>query len=590
MLQYHNVEIRNFLSVGTVPQTVDLTRSGFTLVLGENLDMGGQGNRNGVGKTTLLNAISYALYGQALSNIKKDNLVNRIKSKNMSVCLEFSRDGQTYRIERGRKPAFFRFIVNDQMVNSPDTDEAQGENRETQKQVEAVLGMTHTMFCNIVALNTYTLPFLSQGAGKQREIIEELLMITMLSTKAETLKERIKETRIQQDQEDIKIKTIEASNEKIARTLADLNTRSEKWQVQHQDKINDIQQALDSMSQLDIEVEIQAHRDRLDVDKLKSARNEQQRLLTGKNRLVTNLQTQLDKNMANYRQVLDAQCPMCQQGLSDHNHKEILANLEQQILQLDQQLQPLNLEVKQHQEYIQELAQAESSFDISNTLYNNLEQALSHLNSMENLQQEMSRLQQETNPYLDQQHSLTATLQPINHNILNQLNSQREHQEFLLKLLTNKESFIRKKIIDQNLAYLNTRLQDYLNRVGLPHQVKFQNDLGVEITHLGTEMDFDQLSRGERTRLILSLSWSFRDIWENNNQPINLIFVDELLDQGLDPQGLEKSVEILKAHSRDRNKNVFLVSHREELVSRVSNVLTVVKEDNFSRFEWGYEG
>lgn len=589
MLKYHNVEIRNFLSVGNVVQTVDLTRSGFTLVLGENLDMGGQGNRNGVGKTTLLNAISYALYGQALSNIKKDNLVNRVNAKNMSVCLEFSKDSQTYRIERGRRPAFFRFFVNDSVVNNPDTDEAQGENRETQKQVEAVLGMSHTMFCNIVALNTYTLPFLSQGAGRQREIIEELLMITMLSTKAETLRERIKDTRIQQDQEDLKIKTIEASNEKITRTLSDLNTRSEKWQQQHQQKISDIQQALDSMKQLDIDREIQAHRDRGDLDKLKSARQEQQRLLAGKNRLRVSLQTQLDKNMDNYRRALNAECPMCQQGLSDHNHTKILTSLEQQILQLDQQLQPLNDEIAQHQEYIQELEQAENIFDIPETLYGNLEQALGHLNSMENLQQELARLQQDANPYVDQQLSLTSTLQTVDHQTLNQLNSQREHQEFLLKLLTNKESFIRKKIIDQNLAYLNTRLQDYLNRVGLPHQVKFLNDLGVEITHLGTEMDFDQLSRGERTRLILSLSWSFRDIWENNNQPINLIFVDELLDQGLDPQGLEKSVEILKAHSRDRHKNVFLVSHREELVSRVSNVLTVIKEDNFSRFEWGYE-
>lgn len=589
MLKYHNVEIKNFLSVGSVPQTVDLTRSGFTLVLGENLDMGGQGNRNGVGKTTLLNAISYALYGQALSNIKKDNLVNRINSKNMSVSLEFSRDGQTYRIERGRRPAFFRFIVNDNVVNTPDTDEAQGENRETQKQVEAVLGMSHTMFCNVVALNTYTLPFLSQGAGKQREIIEELLMITMLSTKAETLKERIRETRIQQDQEDLRIKTLEASNEKILRTLADLNTRSEKWQTQHQEKIQDIQAALASMSQLDIELEIQAHRDIQDLAKLQSARSEQQRLLTGKNRLLSNLQSQLDRAMASYQQAQQAQCPMCQQGLSDHNHQNILNNLEQQLLQLDEQLQPVTQEIAQHQAYIAEIQQAEQAFVIPETLYSNLEQALSHLNSMENLQQELCRLQQETNPYLDQQDSLTATLQPVNHNILNQLNSQREHQEFLLKLLVSKDSFIRKKIIDQNLAYLNTRLDDYLSKVGLPHQVKFQNDLGVEITHLGTEMDFDQLSRGERTRLILSLSWSFRDIWENNNQAINLIFVDELLDQGLDQQGLEKSVEILKTHSRDRNKNVFLVSHREELVTRVSNVLTVIKEDNFSRFDWGYE-
>jgi signal transduction protein with GAF and PtsI domain len=103
-------------------------------------------------------------------------------------------------------------------------------------------------------------------------------------------------------------------------------------------------------------------------------------------------------------------------------------------------------------------------------------------------------------------------------------------REFLYKLLTNKDSYIRKRIIDQNLSYLNARLSQYLDRIGLPHTVVFMNDLSVNITELGRELDFDNLSRGERNRLILSLSWSFRDVWESLYQPINLLFIDELID------------------------------------------------------------
>ena len=111
-------------------------------------------------------------------------------------------------------------------------------------------------------------------------------------------------------------------------------------------------------------------------------------------------------------------------------------------------------------------------------------------------------------------------IQEVSFEVLEDLNFKKEHQEFLYKLLTSKDSFVRKRIIEQNLAFLNKRLTYYLDKIGLPHKVVFQNDLSIEITELGRDLDFDNLSRGERNRLILALSWSFRDVWENLYQPI----------------------------------------------------------------------
>jgi DNA repair exonuclease SbcCD ATPase subunit len=102
---------------------------------------------------------------------------------------------------------------------------------------------------------------------------------------------------------------------------------------------------------------------------------------------------------------------------------------------------------------------------------------------------------------------------------------------------------------------------------------------------LGKEFDFDNLSRGERTRLVLSLSWAFRDVFENMNDKINLLFVDELLDQGLDASGVEAAVSILKKMGRENKRNIYLISHRDELVGRISNVLKVVKEGGFTSIE-----
>ena len=120
--------------------------------------------------------------------------------------------------------------------------------------------------------------------------------------------------------------------------------------------------------------------------------------------------------------------------------------------------------------------------------------------------------------------------------------------------------------------------------MGLPHIVRFQNDLNVEISQLGQDLDFDNLSRGERNRLILGLSWAFRDVWESLYQNINLLFIDELIDNGLDASGVEGALSVLKKMARERNKNIYLISHKDELVGRVNNVLKVIKENGFTNY------
>ena len=194
------------MSVGNQTQGVNFNSENLTLVLGENLDQGGDdaGSRNGTGKTTIINALSYALYGQALTNIKRNNLINKTNNKGMIVTLCFEKNNQTYRIERGRSPNLLKFFINDQEQEL--VDESQGDSRRTQDFINDLLGMSHDMFKHIVALNTYTEPFLSMRQNDQRMIIEQLLGITILSEKAENLKLSVKETKEQIIEEDARIK------------------------------------------------------------------------------------------------------------------------------------------------------------------------------------------------------------------------------------------------------------------------------------------------------------------------------------------------------------------------------------------------
>jgi len=587
MLNLKTITMRNFLSIGNVTQTVELDKNGLTLVLGENLDLGGNGSRNGVGKSSLLQAISYGLYGQSLTNIKVNNLINHINQKNMMVSIEFEKDGHNYKIERGRKPNFFRYIIDNTSVDES-TDEAQGENKETQKAIDQLLGMSHGLFKHIVALNTYTDPFLSLGSPKQREIIEELLGITQLSQKAENLSKLIKTTKTEIEQEEFRIRTLKQSNERISSHIAEVERKAKLWEEKHKNTINQLGEAIANLETLDIEAEMQAHRDLELWKQLTQTKIQLTRDVTLKSKHLQQAAAQLKNALASYDSAVNHECPMCGQNMHDEKSTQIKSELEAKLLELDTQVQTEQAEVDASNTQLDEVSTKLSATEKPLTVYANLEEAYNHRNTLDQLMKELERELESVNPYADQTQSLNDTLQEVSYDALNNLVRNRDHQEFLLKLLTNKDSFIRKRIIDQNLAYLNLRLSEYLDKLGLPHQVKFINDLSVEISLLGNDLDWDGLSRGERTRLILALSWAFRDIFENANHALNLIFVDELLDSGMDSQGLEGSVGVLKKMERERNKNIFVISHRDELISRVSAVLTVIKENSFSSFSWDY--
>jgi ABC-type glutathione transport system ATPase component len=222
--------------------------------------------------------------------------------------------------------------------------------------------------------------------------------------------------------------------------------------------------------------------------------------------------------------------------------------------------------------------------------YDRESDAIHHQATLNNLQKQIADKNSETDPYSEQISDMQQqALQEVTYDALNELTRLQEHQDFLLKLLTSKDSFIRKKIIEQNLSYLNARLTHYLNRIGLPHTVVFQNDLTVSIEELGRELDFDNLSRGERNRLILSMAWAFRDVFESLYTPINVLFIDEMIDNGLDTQGVESALALLKQMSRERNKSIWLVSHKDELAGRVENILRVVKEGGFTSYNTDVE-
>jgi len=580
MIEIKNLTVKNFMSVGNATQGIDFNRSDLTLVLGENLDLGGDGSRNGTGKTTIINALSYALYGNALSNIRKDNLVNKTNGKNMLVSLDFLVSGVEYKIERGRKPNVLRFYVNNQQKEVE--DEAQGDSRETQDAIERIINMSHDMFKHVLALNTYTEPFLSLKANDQRTIIEQLLGITLLSERADRIKESNRQTKDAISQEEFRIRAVQEANKRIEEQIEALKRRQTMWQTKHQEESVKLQTALDALQKINIGDEIQAHRDHTIWDQKRKDINE---LATQISRTKLDLgreEKAVAKLIKEITTLESHTCHTCGQAFHDQNHETVLAAKQKDLNESQERQQ-------EHAEMLLKLENAHTGLGElgkpPRMFYDKEEDAIHHRATLENLQQQITTKSLDVDPYQEQIDEMTGkALQVVSYDPLNKLTRLQDHQEFLLKLLTSKDSFVRKKIIDQNLSYLNGRLTHYLDRIGLPHTVKFQNDLTVSIEELGRELDFDNLSRGERNRLILSMSWAFRDVWESLYSPINLLFIDELIDNGLDSQGVESSLALLKKMSRERHKSIWLVSHRDELAGRVENILKVVKENGFTSY------
>ena len=585
MIKIKDLTIKNFMSVGNVTQGVSFDREQLTLVLGENLDHGGDdtGSRNGTGKTTIVNGLSYALYGLALTNIKRNNLINKTNSKGMLVTLNFEKDGNQYRIERGRSPNLLKFYVNDHEQVDDLEDQSQGDSRKTQEAIQELLGMSHNMFKHIVALNTYTEPFLSMRTNDQRDIIEQLLGITILSEKADNLKEQVRNTKDLITEETLKINAIQTSNEKIKQSIDTLISRQRAWESKRKQDCTDLKQAIEELERLDIEKELDSHEKLQNWNKLNAA-------ITALNKEKATLESAMlradksvEKVQKDIEELDDAVCYACGQELHEDKKTEISDRKSKELADARAYAQEVNAKCS---DVILSLSEIGDLSIKPTTFYETAKEAYEHRNNVDNLRAALLSKQQEEDPYQAQIDDLNTTaIQEVNWDTVNDLSSLKEHQDFLLKLLTNKDSFIRKKIIDQNLSYLNNRLTYYLDRLGLPHQVVFQNDLNVEITQLGQDLDFDNLSRGERNRLILGLSFAFRDVWESLYQGINLLFIDELMDSGMDPSGTENALAVLKKIGRERNKNIFLISHKEELIGRVNNILKVIKENGFTSYE-----
>lgn len=570
-LCFQELCIRNFLSFGNQDTVIDLSRSGTIAIEGQNLDQGGS---NGAGKTTLINALCYALYNKPFDAISLQRLINSTnasKSTLMEVRLKFERGGNEYEILRTRGETYSINIWR----NGEDITPGKGV-VECDQLVEEIIGISYELFTKTIIFSGNTVAFLQLPVAQQRHQIEELFNITLLSEKAAVLKDNIKVTEGDLKVQEAIVKQQESAAELHERRIQEANTRVNKWVQTNATDINEIQASLAVLGTVDFELEQLLHDE-------KATLSQEGAYLAAKiapvKKDLTSLERELEKLLGEQTHLADATCPYCSQSYADAHQK--LKIIEDQIdfkgkrlIQLEADHQTLDADAQAQRARLKEVETA--------IQHPNLKQLLKTRENAALLNVKLEELKTAANPHVEAFELLESEVKSkIETDKVDALKKRLEHQTFLLKLLTNKDSFLRRRIISKTIPFLNTRINEYTKKLGLPHIVRFDADTSCTVAEFGRELDFGNLSAGEKKRVNTALALAFRDVLHHMHAKTNLLLIDEL-DGALDGAGIDAVVRILKEKARDDGLGIYVISHHQNIQGRLDRTMLIQKTHGFS--------
>jgi DNA repair exonuclease SbcCD ATPase subunit len=718
MIVFSELKLRNFLSYGNNITTVDLSQPGTTLIIGEDLDNTSNGRGgNGCGKSSILNALVYALYDKPISDISKDNLVNNINKKNMEVTLKFTDDnGVQYEVRRERGSRAGAAGNNVYLFINGD-DKTLDSQAATNAKIAQVIGIPYELFVRIVVFSASHMPFLDIKTEQQKEIIEELFGLTTISQKAELLKLEIKDTKVRIQFKKSKLDSLIAEHERHTQQIVSAKQRVVNWEVQHDAALEQIKDFdptnthdYDVLStQLKTEVAIlrEAHRQdtnelrdyakqqastardsiKQQLDQLRSDLSQQVAALrqqevddtstlactndslaaelTGKTTELSKVtqerlsiqatikqhKVEITKYQTELEHLSSEECPYCFQTFAEAAARA--TKVDKKVVQLlaelpmfDAAVDEATVKEKHIHEEIKSIKTAvaenkaliDAIHTTSKTSVRNVETDLGYKIAIaeSDIEKEVSAIEAKVNqsiraltiesdavihektikteeyqrikrefdrnltkytelttainPYVDPlDELLNIKLDAIDYVEVNDLTREFDHQEFLLKLLTKKDSFVRKALLNKNVPLLNTRLRYYLSHLGLPHKVEFTKEMAATISQFGRELDFGNLSAGQRARVNFALSLAFRDVLQNLHPKINICMLDEILDTALDSVGVQAAAKIIKQKARDEGLSMYVISHRDEIDSVFNNKMVIQMKDGFSTIKAKYE-
>jgi DNA repair exonuclease SbcCD ATPase subunit len=591
-----SVSMRNYKSYGNNKTTVFFNRPGTSFIMGENLDYTEHGaSGNGTGKTTIMDALTYCCYDKPLDpTIKLDELVNNINQKHMEVETVF-RKGNVgyYMIRRCRKmkagaygnyvQLLFREHDDDFDDIANNTDKTLGsKSGDTNKMIETIIGMPYDVFVRVVVVQASLTPFFKLPVSHptqpcQSDFIENLFNLTVLSEKADCLKSRIKATQDSIASQELLREIADEKMKTHKNALKTVERRIIEWEEDRATKIAEIEQKLTSIDSVDLEAEKKRHALLAELTKKHDVVDG---LLVNAQHSLKRCKKKLSDALDQHNHLSDDNCPYCKQKYAESAEK--LLEVEDAIANLDaskrQQESDEAALLNELDSLSLNIAEAKKSITVKN-----VDELIEIQTARAQIEQKLADLKETHNPHNDVKSDLEQTPpSDFDYAELNKLKVLIAHQNFLLKLLTKKDSFVRKAFLSKNLPFLNDRLQGYLASFGLPHKVEFTHDLTANISQFGRSIGFSSLSAGQQARVNIALSLAFRDVLQRIHTPVNVAVMDEILDVGLDDVGIQSVARVIKQKARDEQICLYVISHRSEIETVFDRTVTIQMKDGFS--------
>ena len=567
MILFKSVKYKNFLSTGDKFTEINLNQTKSTLVVGQN----------GAGKSTMLDAISFALFGRPHRNINKPQLINSINQKACVVEVEFSIGNSDFRIVRGIKPGIFEIWKNGTMINQS------SHAKEYQKILEQnILKLNHKSFHQVVVLGSSSfIPFMQLSAGHRREVIEDLLDINVFSRmnqllrdKQSVLKDQLKELTYQIDIAKNKIDTQK-------KYITDIRTLTKENRKEYESRIHESQNSIDELqaknSQLSLGLDESI---REAEERLSALHDKRQALLLGGQDRTTNL-TNVRKRIKFFEE--NETCSVCDQTITDSHKHDILRSAKEEANQIQSECRKIGSEGTEVEKEISE----------TGSVLRTLRSKVSEL-SENNVQiTGLQKLIKEYQLYLSK--GVSADLSAAEED-LSELNNSKDNlleNKFELSESINynsvmgemlKDTGIKTKIIKQYLPVINKLVNQYLQV--LDFYVHFNLDEAFNETIRSRHRDtfvYDSFSEGEKQRIDLALLFTWRQIAKmKNSVATNLLILDETFDSSLDHEGVDNLLKIL--HTLGDDTNIFVISHKGEILDGKFNTkIEFKKEKNFSK-------
>ena len=566
MIIFRKLRWKNLLSTGNVFTEIDLNKFNTTLIVGEN----------GAGKSTILDALSYALFGKAFRKINKPQLLNTITQKNLVVEIEFIIGINQYKIIRGIKPNIFEVYQNDKLMNQS------AEMKDYQEILEKqIIKVNHKSFCQVVILGSATFqPFMQLPSGQRRDIIEDLLDLQIFTTMNSLLKDKVLMNTVALQTKTSDKKIVEEKIKLIKEHLIEMKNNNDQLIKEKQDRINETDDKIEDLDKQYTSLKRQ-------ISTLENGLEDKNDLSTRINKL-SSLKHQIEAKRAIIEKDIKffekhENCPTCTQSISSDFREKTISSKQTEIETIDDGLTKLIEQYEQAQKNLDKVLEIQADINkIKMDMHALNTQKNSLLDYKERIDEEIKSLGK-SNKEMDDSKvpDLEKNLKSI----------EKEYQELTEeKNLLNaaglllKDGGIKSKIVKQYIPIINKLINKYLSSMEFMCQFELDEEFKETIKSRYRDIfSYESFSEGEKMRINLAILFTWRAIAKlRNSINTNLLIMDEVFDSSLDTNGTDEFLKLIKDLTSDTN--TFIISHKtDQLYDKFEKVLKFEKHKNFSR-------